>query len=262
MFQFPSNGKVYPKIRRVVAAGIGRTEFQFPSNGKVYPKRQNPIWKDRAGIVSIPFKREGISKVLPEHDIREILKVSIPFKREGISKETHHGESSPTLHTSFNSLQTGRYIQSIDDNRLTDPFSTEFQFPSNGKVYPKRVHKIPLPSTTRFNSLQTGRYIQRKKKVTHEEYCEAVSIPFKREGISKETHHGESSPTLHTSFNSLQTGRYIQSLSHYLRNSLIASRFNSLQTGRYIQRDARFAFCSFSSEFQFPSNGKVYPKRL
>ena len=37
--------------------------FQFPSNGKVYPKRRNSSpGRNRGGGVSIPFKRESISK--------------------------------------------------------------------------------------------------------------------------------------------------------------------------------------------------------
>ena len=41
LFQFPSNGKVYPKTNpmRVIAPDPG---FQFPSNGKVYPKFNSP----------------------------------------------------------------------------------------------------------------------------------------------------------------------------------------------------------------------------
>ena len=44
------------------------SEFQFPSNGKVYPKRgfwhnDCPTWK-----VSIPFKRESVSKEMKYHD--------------------------------------------------------------------------------------------------------------------------------------------------------------------------------------------------
>ena len=37
-FQFPSNGKVYPKFSRYGDDENENNEFQFPSNGKVYPK--------------------------------------------------------------------------------------------------------------------------------------------------------------------------------------------------------------------------------
>ena len=37
MFQFPSNGKAYPKFSNRAAINA-KNEFQFPSNGKAYPK--------------------------------------------------------------------------------------------------------------------------------------------------------------------------------------------------------------------------------
>ena len=41
----------------------GVSVFQFPSNGKAYPKRLRQIYADWSHNVSIPFKRESISKV-------------------------------------------------------------------------------------------------------------------------------------------------------------------------------------------------------
>ena len=53
-------------IQRVVLMGMDCDEaqkFQFPSNGKVYPKRNSKIFQLRTNQVSIPFKRESVSKV-------------------------------------------------------------------------------------------------------------------------------------------------------------------------------------------------------
>ena len=36
-FQFPSNGKAYPKVTVTTPDGL-KKKFQFPSNGKAYPK--------------------------------------------------------------------------------------------------------------------------------------------------------------------------------------------------------------------------------
>ena len=88
-----------------------------------------------------------------------------------------------------------------------------------------------------FNSLQTGRHIQRSITVTR---------------INDQL-----------SFNSLQTGRHIQSVHAYaqLHNSVC---FNSLQTGRHIQSRTlpiQVDLVQFLEKFQFPSNGKAYPKR-
>ena len=137
MFQFPSNGKAYPKpVDVYVKVKAEEKKFQFPSNGKAYPKR----W------VGLTRRRDKMS---------------------------------------FNSLQTGRHIQSFTVSEDVKVSTTRFQFPSNGKAYPKDV-KV---STTRkelagFNSLQTGRHIQRCTEVVTTA-ATMVSIPFKREGISK-----------------------------------------------------------------------------
>ena len=69
--------------------------------------------------VSIPFKREGVSKDgYWKHHIGtvNIGLVSIPFKREGVSQS---------------SLTIARY------RAITCVAIQWFQFPSNGKVYPK-----------------------------------------------------------------------------------------------------------------------------
>ena len=122
--------------------------------------------------------------------------------------------SNPQLTFSgFNSLQTGRYIQS---HFLSEP---------------------DMLQAFRFNSLQTGRYIQRvwrnpAGRVKRDE----VSIPFKREGISKEAMKVFFSILGNDGFNSLQTGRYIQSKTEAAKPKPAAKCFNSLQTGRYIQR--------------------------
>ena len=110
--------------------------------------------------------------------------VSIPFKRESVSKaaETASGRSSPLR---------------------------KFQFPSNGKAYPKAVFHLLRRLVLCFNSLQTGKRIQRsfKKSLDGPIFC--VSIPFKRESVSKVEMHYQCIE-MHLSFNSLQTGKRIQ----------------------------------------------------
>ena len=182
-FQFPSNGKAYPKrsaIRpvrcktvsipfkresvskvRMLLLWWNRLKFQFPSNGKAYPKIEITVVNPDGTVVSIPFKRESVSKVLS-------------CWRAGA-----HGQC-------FNSLQTGKRIQS---GHLLEPVplkKLKFQFPSNGKAYPKSILKVlsdeelvfQFPSNGKaypkyhkvfqfmrkprkcFNSLQTGKRIQ------------------------------------------------------------------------------------------------------
>ena len=89
-FQFPSNGKAYPKPKGPGIASTASTKspkFQFPSNGKAYPKYSYRIrWNSTVGEVSIPFKRESLSKALWRQSRQRSLFVSIPFKRESLSK--------------------------------------------------------------------------------------------------------------------------------------------------------------------------------
>ena len=161
------------------------------------------------------------------------MKVSIPFKRESVSKAAltmpivarsrfqfpSNGKVYPKLgfvlmigcDHSFNSLQTGKCIQSKEEGSRTRFGFPEFQFPSNGKVYPKwdslrnpdegDVFQFPsngkvYPKAAsamgtetcechRFNSLQTGKCIQRLEGAT-EAFVRLVSIPFKRESVSKD----------------------------------------------------------------------------
>ena len=114
VFQFPSNGKVYPKFTGIITliAGICMVSIPFKREGvsKVIKEEEKRV---ATLLVSIPFKREGVSKVIRHIDDRWIRHVSIPFKREGVSKVRDHSDHS-------NSSKHQR-----------------FQFPSNGKVYPK-----------------------------------------------------------------------------------------------------------------------------
>ena len=64
-------------------------EFQFPSNGKVYPK------------ILIGLTLSVLT-----------VDVSIPFKRESVSKDQEVKVTIVKIEESFNSLQTGKCIQS------------------------------------------------------------------------------------------------------------------------------------------------------
>ena len=88
LFQFPSNGKVYPKATLEEIHCFYLNGFQFPSNGKVYPKSQDEgfSYPYSTLYVSIPFKRESVSKVLFYRLRIKGKEVSIPFKRESVSK--------------------------------------------------------------------------------------------------------------------------------------------------------------------------------
>ena len=97
---------------------------------------------------------------------RSLSKVSIPFKRESLSKE---------YNATLNSVRN----------------LTGFQFPSNGKAYPKPTgNSVVNSSDTSFNSLQTGKPIQSGGyEIAITATAGVVSIPFKRESLSKVSHY-------------------------------------------------------------------------
>ena len=145
MFQFPSNGKVYSEAG-VIRQYEDAKSFQFPSNGKVYSEKEMKMTK-RDVIAGFQFPSNG--KVYSEKSV----KVETQQRKGG----------------SFNSLQTGKCIQSADPaarekmGKVSIPFKREsvfralasgvpyirylrFQFPSNGKVYSENflMNKVML----------------------------------------------------------------------------------------------------------------------
>ena len=214
--------------------------FQFPSNGKTYTKGYRPEQKAGCFLVSIPFKRENIYK-----------ESMGPYERRDYIER-------------FNSLQTGKHIQS-----------------------PCSPLKSPQAFGKRFNSLQTGKHIQRLRIRVYQPVSPfLVSIPFKRESIykvvpagkwywdgepvfqfpsngkayTKPLRSGTAARNSWTSFNSLQTGKHIQRVRGKDYEIEDRKRFNSLQTGTRIASQTTICFCMKARWFQFPSNGNAYRK--
>ena len=155
---------------------------------------------------------------------------------------------------SFNSLQTGRHIQTIKESfeRID---SLSFQFPSNGKAHSdarsltrhknalycfnslqtgRHIQTTPgrslCDSNGGFNSLQTGRHIQTQCLVS--EIFIKVSIPFKREGTFRHLTRG--------------TG------------TLQFSQFQFPSNGKAHSDVAEFWMSKYTESFKFPSNGKAH----
>ena len=95
----------------------------------------------------------------------------------------------PPQRLGFNSLQTGKCIQSLISSSVNALEKIAFQFPSNGKVY--------------------SEYYQ---VLSRERGDGSVSIPFKRESVFRVAASG--ALTRAFGFNSLQTGKCIQSKRH------------------------------------------------
>ena len=166
--------------------------------------------------VSIPFKRESLSKAALKGPAAGTRIVSIPFKRESLSKGRIRELVKSTEGKGFNSLQTGKPIQRIGTkSNATSTTIVLFQFPSNGKAYPKPLGKSPWKIGKTFQFPSNGKaYPKSRYSRTAVQRRVRVSIPFKRESLSKANHH--ESPNR----------------------------------------------ASWEKEFQFPSNGKAYPKVL
>ena len=208
---------MYPKTPCLLRQSQKKFKFQFPSNGKVYPK---PTARPQStGCCSVG--------------------VSIPFKRESVSK--------------------------VKAPKKLPAYQIKFQFPSNGKVYPKEnIERSETAAREEgFNSLQTGKCIQRScgAMTNHTANHEAVSIPFKRESVSKvkvlpiTTLDG-------SCFNSLQTGKCIQSCFGICRSGKLI-KFQFPSNGKVypkIEKTRSRQNSAYAIQFQFPSNGKVYPK--
>ena len=138
------------------------------------------------------------------HQLNQLNQVSIPFKRESVSK-VKEGilTEDPNKVLSFNSLQTGKCIQRKFASHRSE-MRLLFQFPSNGKVYPKFLMaattialtpKFQFPSNGKvypkdqfsdnarllnlsFNSLQTGKCIQRcDQTVAHNDKTIVFQFP-------------------------------------------------------------------------------------
>ena len=117
VFQFPTNGKAYPKVKVGDSNEIVLTfsEFQFPTNGKAYPKviregeRQSEAFEFSFNSLRTgkPIQRRNLTP----HLLNVVDVVSIPYERESLSKEAFY--------------------------RTSGGLNFGFQFPTNGKAYPK-----------------------------------------------------------------------------------------------------------------------------
>ena len=186
-------------------------------------------------MVSIPFKREGTFRPGNFQDGDTLEVYCFNSLQTGRHIQTIMILSTPLMMSQgFNSLQTGRHIQTLlgcffgnlNQLKVSIPFKRE------GTFRPSRCTKCLKIRRLSFNSLQTGRHIQTQPPSSHSTNAESVSIPFKREGTFRppfpctylrriwfqfpsngkahSDHDLRGSNPDHNSFNSLQTGRHIQ----------------------------------------------------
>ena len=116
-------------------------------------------------VVSIPFKREGLSERLhptASCHIPVLVRVSIPFKREGLSEQELPEECNPNQESnvSIPFKREGLSERYNQNPLIIGDIAHVFQFPSNGKDFPNFSNKayfVVKQDSVCFNSLQTGR---------------------------------------------------------------------------------------------------------
>ena len=167
----------------------------------------------------------------------------------------------PRAVVGFNSLQTGKCIQSVsitvhpESMRVSIPFKRESVFREvlrEARIFSLISVSIPFKRESvfracwmtltvatlsrSFNSLQTGKCIQRlKMKKKAASLSQQVSIPFKRESVFRG-----------------------KKLSLGLTSSNVSIPFKR----ESVFREKRIVNLERLAEFQFPSNGKVYSENI
>ena len=190
-FQAPTNRKPQADMKygKLINELGDMDMFQFPTNGKAHSDSHK-----QGCLCYSPFS------------------VSIPYEREGTFRQiVHFTQIFKYHHKSFNSLRTGRHIQTgLTINNVRG--GIVFQFPTSGKAHSDMVGRLYVTPRNGFNSLRAGRHIQTKRKASSSENGSTVSIPYEREGTFRLSSHPKSTTTRSPSFNSLRAGRHIQTV--------------------------------------------------
>ena len=185
----------------------------------------------------------------------------------------------------FNSLQTGKWIQSIrqrlpNNGRSNIPLG--FNSLQTGKWIQRQSFNGAYRRFTSFNSLQTGKWIQSIEWMNEHSLDFEVSIPFKRESgfrvkvkkslidktvvsipFKRESGFREALKLVESEMNRVVSIPFkresgFRGIIQMSVQDLYNSGFNSLQTGKWIQRlDKTVKASNADAKFQFPSNGKV-----
>ena len=142
--------------------------------------------------VSIPFKRESISKGSGSHFVSS-QECGFQFPSNGKAYPKSHGTMQAEGSTCFNSLQTGKHIQRMDRSRAIFRDSW-FQFPSNGKAYPKSPYFKPSGAVAPrcLKQTRTARGIfslQNSPQKSHKPTCTLKQTRFFRKNGLEPRHH-------------------------------------------------------------------------
>ena len=115
----------------------------------------------------------------------------------------------PTL-ASFNSLQTGKFMERQIPKGAVYVGRPTFQFPSNGKVHGKAgtSYEPSAPATLGFNSLQMGKFMEREVKGHLQSPHFLFQFPSNGKVHGNKLRLSVEAPD--DRFNSLQTGKFME----------------------------------------------------
>ena len=135
MFQFPSNGKAYPKKTQILTGVAAFVRFNSLQTGKRI-QRLSSVFNPDAYLVSIPFKRESVSKVF-HGNWRKGMPRTFQFPSNGKAYPKRNLTPREGVAAILFQFPSNGKAYPKQDTSHGSASSVWFQFPSNGKAYPK-----------------------------------------------------------------------------------------------------------------------------
>ena len=133
-----------------------------------------------------------------------------PSNGKAHGKETFESFSNGRTF-SFNSLQTGKHMESETVDRAVTSVGKSFNSLQTGKHMEREQNPDITTNGDSFNSLQTGKHMEREDpEVADFWMTKYVSIPFKRESTWKGCNNWRTWEHTGFRFNSLQTGKHME----------------------------------------------------
>ena len=146
MFQFPSNGKARGNQRSQLATTAVSILFQFPSNGKARGNKVIETVINGNIRISFQFPSNGKARGNIEHESEVQFSIQFQFPSNGKARGNIARARHPLkMLLSFNSLQTGRHVETRVGTSVEIRTEDQFQFPSNGKARGNETRQCSHP---------------------------------------------------------------------------------------------------------------------
>ena len=184
MFQFPSNGKAHSDLTAPPKGGHNNFCFNSLQTGRHIQTISIESFVPGTDMFQFPSNGKAHSDISPSDPRRHLwVNVSIPFKREGTFRHFTIRPEKTSMGERFNSLQTGRHIQTFLCRPIWQEPKGRFQFPSNGKAHSDPTLLVLDESLVAFQFPSNGKAHSDHHPLTPPwQNPNFVSIPFKREG--------------------------------------------------------------------------------